>query len=121
MAAPPVTDNWYATRVSNSTMSAHTRVNINSSGLLVVAAAADRAVGYLTERGAVAGQPATYKRAGAPEHVGIALTATAVGALLYAAAAGKVDDVDAGGAVVVGRATSATTAADQLLSFEKVE
>lgn len=102
-------------------MSAFARVDIDASGNLVLAGLTTRGVGYLTARGAVNGQPATYRRASAPEQIGIANAALEVGDLLYSAASGKVDDVDGGSAIVVGRATSAATAADQLVTFERVE
>lgn len=121
MATPAITDSWYATAIAAATLSPFARVLIDSAGKLAVAGATDRASGYLTERGSVISEPATYRRAGAPEQIAIANAALEIGDLLYAAASGKVDDADAGGAVVVGRATSTATAADQLVTFVPVE
>jgi hypothetical protein len=120
MASPAITDTITATRVSSATMAAHLRVIIDANGELAAAGAGDLAVGYLTERGAVANQPATYRRASAPEQIAVAHAAIAVGDTVFGAAAGRVDAVG-NPAIVCGVATSAATNQDDLITFEKTE
>jgi hypothetical protein len=120
MAAPALNDTWYATAVAAATMSAFARVTIDTAGKLALAGDTDNAAGYLTERGATSGSPATYRTKNAPSQVGIAAEAMEVGDLVYSAASGKVADT-AGTGHIIGRATSATTAADQLISFVPVD
>lgn len=115
MAAPNFSDSFTQTFIADATLAAYTRVLVNADGEVAAAGATDRASGYIDEHGAVANTACTVRMVGAPSQLAIANAALEKGDILYAAAAGKVDDVDAGSAVVVGRAGSTATAADQIV------
>lgn len=107
-------ENNRITRIAAATMSPYARVKLDSNGQLALAGIADPAVGYLTERGATSGEPAPYVAVTAPECGAIAGEAFAVGAVLYAAASGKV--ADTASTIKVGVAgTAASTDGDLCL------
>jgi hypothetical protein len=112
----PVRDTIYLTFTSSATLPAYTRVKVDANGELVAAGIADQAIGFLTERGATAVQPTTVRVANAPEHCGRANDAIAVGAAVYSAASGRIDDV-ATSAIFLGYATTAAAAQDGLIRF----
>ncbi len=116
MPSVPLRDSLHITFIAGATIAAYTRVKLDSSGHIVEAGIADTAVGFTTERGATSGEPAAVRVANAPEHAGRANGAIAVGALVYSAAAGRVDDV-ATSAILLGYATTAASNQDELIRF----
>lgn len=118
---PHVVDTWYDTAVAAATLPAYTRVKLDTSGQLAVAGATDRAVGYLTERGATSGQPATYRSVAAPSQIAIANAAIEVGDLLYAAADGEVDDVGTPGTTVEVGICTLAAGAGELTMFKPTD
>lgn len=103
-------NDYEITLTAGATLNPYVRVKINSSGEAVAAGLTDTAVGYLTHRGATSGEPCTVRVINAPSHAAVAAGAFAVGALLYSAADGEVDDADGGSAVIVGYALDASGA-----------
>lgn len=116
-SSPHLQDGDRCTFMAGATMGAHLRVKTDSSNHVVLAGVTDHAVGYIDERGATNGEYCGVRLNNAPTHAGVAAGALAVGALLYAAASGKVNDVDAGSAVIVGIAKTAAAADGDVIEF----
>lgn len=112
MAFPTVIDGPVLSLVAAATYAAGTRVKLNASGQAEVAGLTDAAIGYLTERGSVSGQLCSVRSVRNSTNIGRAHSSMAVGALLYSAAAGRVDDADGGSAKIVGFAGNAASAQD---------
>lgn len=115
MVVAPHHDSELMTLPAGATLASYIRVKIDSSGLVQAAGVTDRAIGYLTERGAVSGANCTVRLLGTPINA-VANAALEVGDVLFAAAAGRVDDTDAGTGLVVGIALTAATAQDQIVT-----
>lgn len=114
-------DTYNITRVAAATMSPYARVKVDSNGELALAAAADLTAGTLTERGATANEPATYRSMMAPEIGAIASQAIAVGAVVYTDASGKVTDVSAVGNRTIGIALTAAGADGDIITIARTE
>jgi len=107
---------------AGATLSAGTRVTIDSSGEVQAAAADGLAIGYLTERGAVSGEACSVRAARVPAMwFGRAHSSLAIGAALYSQAAGRVDDVNPTGGVTVGIALTAASAQDDIIIILAIE
>lgn len=104
------------TFVAGATLAAYTRVKLNTSQQVVAAAATDRAIGYIDERGATSGSECCVNLIGYPFNA-VAAGAVEIGDVCWAAAAGKVNDVDAGSALVVGIAYTAAAADNDPLTL----
>lgn len=115
MSAPTISDSIYQTFISSATLPAYTRVKVDTAGELAAAGATDEAIGFLTERGAVENEAATVRMATAPSQIARANAAMEIGDIVFAAAAGRVDDADAGTAVVIGYCMTTVTTQDQLV------
>lgn len=115
MSAPNFSDSFYQTFKADATLPAYTRVLLNADNEVAAAGVTDRAIGYIDEHGAVANEFCTVRMVGAPSQLAIANAALETGDILYAAAAGEVDDVDAGTAIIVGRAGSTATNAGDIV------
>lgn len=109
-----------ATFTANGALSAKVRVKLTAASATVppqveVAGAAEQHIG-ITEYAAATGTPVAVKLRTAPGiHEGIASEVLAVGAVLYAAAAGKVKDTSDGTAI--GIAVDAATADGDIIRF----
>lgn len=99
-----------------------TRVFLNASGRVEVAALANRGIGYIDENGATAGQLCGVRVASYPAMTYVrAHSAMAVGAVCYSQAAGRVDDADGGSAHVVGIALDAAAAQDDVIRMIRID
>lgn len=112
----PQFDSMYMTLTAGATAAAYTRVKIDSSGLVQVAAATDVSIGYLTDSGMVSGQSCVVRLNGIPTNA-VAAGAIVVGAKCFAQASGKVDDTDPGTAVVVGIALTEAAANNDVVTI----
>lgn len=121
MAVPAMRDSLHLTYIASANLAAYTRVKIDTNGELAAAGLTEIAIGYLTERGATAGEPTSVRHQRAPEQIGRAHAAIAVGGTIFSAAAGRVDDADGGSAVVLGYALTAATNQDDLVRFVTVD
>lgn len=121
MALLPLQEGPVIQLTAAATYTVGTRVKLNSSGRAEVAALADRAIGYIDENGATAGQLCGV-RCVYPAMVYIrAHSAMAVGALCYSQAAGRVDDADGGSAHVLGFALDAAAAQDDVIRMIRID
>jgi hypothetical protein len=111
MAVQNVHDSFTITRIAAATIGPYLRVKLDANGQLALAGLNEAGVGYLTERGAVSGEPAPYRSHRAPEFVGIANEAVAVGSKLYCQANGKVSDT-IGTATILAGVSGTAAAAD---------
>lgn len=102
-------DNQQMTLPAGGDLAAYARVKLNTAGAVVAAGPTDPAIGTVDERGAVNGQYCGVRLLGLP-HNFIAAGAIEVGDICWAAASGKVNDVDAGSARVAGIALTAAGA-----------
>lgn len=114
-------DTLQITRIAAATMSPYARVKIDSNGQLALAGATELGVGFLTERGATSGQPATYRSIVAPEVGAIASQAILVGAPVYTDASGKVTDVSGVGQYTLGIAVTAAAGDGSLITIARTE
>ena len=105
--------------VAGATMLPNLRVKIDSGGLVQLAGATDRAVGYLNHRGATTGQRCGFRLVNSPCTCGIANEAIAVGSVVYAGASGKVTDT--AGTLIVGIAISAALADGDAINILPVD
>jgi hypothetical protein len=122
MALLPLQDGPIIQLITDATYTVGTRVKLDSAGRVTVAVLADRAIGYIDENGATAGQLCGIRVASYPAMTYVrAHSALAVGALLYSQAAGRVDDTDAGSAHVVGFALDAASAQDNVIRMIRVD
>ena len=116
MAVTQFWDSDVITLPAGANLTARTRVKLNTSGQVVAASVTEPSVGYVDERGGVSGQPCTVRLNGKPR-VGIAAGQIEVGDKLWAAASGKVNDVDAGSGIHVGTALTAAGADNEEVVF----
>lgn len=116
MAVTQFYDSDCITLPAGADITARARVKLNTSGAVVVAGLTEPSIGYVDEQGAVSGKACTVRLNGKPR-VGICAGAVEVGDKLFAAASGKVDDVDGGSGIHVGTALTATTGVDQEVVF----
>lgn len=110
MAVQNVHDQFQITRIAAATMGPYLRVKLDSNGQLALAGLNEAGIGYLTERGATSGEPAPYRSIRAPEFVGVANEAVAVGSLVYPQASGKVSDTIGTATILAGVAGTAAAA-----------
>lgn len=116
MAYPALQDGPTFTLIAAATMAGGARVKIDSNGQAALAGLTENAVGFLTERGSVSGDPCTIRAAMVPAmQYGKAHSSIVVGALLYSQASGRVDDADGGSAKVIGYALTAAGAQDDVI------
>lgn len=104
-----VYDTDRVTLPAGATLAAHARVKLNASGAVVVAGVTEPCIGYVGARGGVSGAKCEVQLLAKPR-TAIAAGAIEVGDKCWAAASGKVNDVDAGSGVVVGTALTAAAA-----------
>lgn len=116
MAVCPLNETVYDTITAGATLGAYIRVKLHTDGTVLAAGVTDKAIGYLTERGAVSGSACTVRLI-APAFAAIAAGAIEVGDVCWAAADGKVNDVDAGSGVIVGIAASAASGDGSILKL----
>lgn len=108
-------DSHFMTLPAAATLAPFTRVKLTTAGAVDAAGLTDPGIGVVDERGAVSGQYCGVRLFGMP-HNFIAAGAIEVGDICWAAASGKVNDLDGGSARVVGVALSAAAAdGDQLM------
>lgn len=114
----PQFDSMYLTLPAGATAAAYTRVKLDSSGLVQVAAATEVSIGYLTDNGMTSGQNCVVRLHGIPFNA-VALTPIVVGSKCFAQAGGKVDDVDSapGTTYMVGTALTAASANNDVVTI----
>lgn len=105
----PQHDSCHMTLTAGAALGSYIRVKLHTDGTVLAAGVTENAIGYMTERGAASGASATVRLIGMPFNA-IAAGAIEVGDKLFAAADGKVNDVDAGNGLVVGIALTAAAA-----------
>lgn len=120
MPSCPRNETCYASIVAGATLNPYVRVKLHTDGTILAAGVTERCIGYLTERGATSGQLATVKLLG-EEVVAVAAGAIEVGDVCWAAASGKVNDVDAGSGLVVGIANTAAAADGDFLKLYQTD
>ncbi len=120
MPVCPRNETCYASILAGATLAAYTRVKLHTDGTILAAGVTEQCIGYLTERGSTSGQLATVKLLG-EEIVAVAAGAIEVGDKCWAAASGKVNDVDAGSGVVVGIANTAAGADGDIVKLYQTD
>lgn len=104
-------DEGYMSCVADEAIPKYSRVKFDSDGRVTIAGLADQDIGVAMEPAFAAGDSIPVKLRNAPGTTPmIAIEASAVGALLYTEASGKVQDTAASTAFLVGRALEAATA-----------
>jgi hypothetical protein len=91
------------TFIADEAIAVHLRVKLDSDGKVTVAGLADKEIGTAVTPAFAAGDPVTVRlRTAAGTHKMVAIEASAVGAILYTEANGKVQDTAASTAFQVG-------------------
>ena len=118
MPSPNINEHFKKTRIAGATLGAYIRVKMDTDGTLVAAAGADHGCGFLTERGATSGEPATYICNNAPEFAAVASQAISIGSAVFGDASGKVTDVSGAGLAILGTACTAAAADGDIITIE---
>lgn len=113
-----ITDTGITTMQLNASTGAGIRVKRNSSNKAVIAAIGETGSGITIDGGAADARVAVRMHTAPGQHCGQCSEAIAVGDLVYTAANGQISKTSGGGAVLLGTATTATSNAGEMVSYD---